>query len=184
VVSAEGGKAISEGVSNSDDMVPSWSQDGKWIYFASNRSGETQVWKMPIEDGRGIQVTQHGGFAALESTDGQTVYYAKTRFPNPEIWEVPVQGGVEKRVKMFLRPGTWASWALTRKGILFLNDEEGPSPSIEFFDFATQGIQEVGKLDKNSFWFSASIDGTSAWYAQSEQEENNTSLRIDYHPGR
>jgi DNA-binding winged helix-turn-helix (wHTH) protein len=182
VVSAEGGQSLPMAVSDADEMVPSWSQDGKWIYFASNRSGESQVWKMSIDGGREIQVTQHGGFAAQESTDGQTVYYAKTRFANPEIWEVPTQGGVEKRVKMFLRPGTWASWAVTRKGIYFLSDEEGSSPAIEFFDFAVQGVQEVGKLDRNSFWFSASIDGTSAWYAQSEEEPNNASLRIDYHP--
>jgi DNA-binding winged helix-turn-helix (wHTH) protein len=182
VVSAEGGQSFPKGVSDSDEMVPSWSQDGKWIYFTSNRSGETQVWKMSVDDGRGIQVTQHGGFAAQESTDGQTVFYAKTRFANPEIWEVSAQGGIEKRVKMFLRPGTWASWTATQKGIYFLSDEEGTSPLIEFFDFATQGVQEVGKLDRNSFWFSASIDGTSAWYAQSEEEPNNASLRIDYHP--
>jgi Tol biopolymer transport system component/DNA-binding winged helix-turn-helix (wHTH) protein len=182
VASADGGQSVPKGASNSDDMVPSWSQDGKWIYFASNRSGETQVWKMSIDDGRGIQVTQHGGFAALESTDGQTVYYAKTRFASPEIWEVPAQGGVEKRVKMLLKPGTWANWAVTQTGIYFLTDEEGSSPSIVFFDFSTQEVQQVGKLDKDSFWFSASIDGTSAWYAQSEDEGNNTSLRIDYHP--
>jgi len=182
VVSAEGGQSFPKGVSDADEMVPSWSQDGKWIYFASNRSGETQVWKMSMDDGRGIQVTQHGGFAAQESTDGQTVYYAKTRFANPEIWEVPAQGGAEKRVKMFLRPGTWASWTVTQKGIYFLSDEERTSPAIEFFDFATQDVQEVGKLDRNSFWFSASRDGTSAWYAQSEEELNNASLRIDYHP--
>jgi DNA-binding winged helix-turn-helix (wHTH) protein/sugar lactone lactonase YvrE len=182
VVSAEGGQSFPKGVSNADEMVPSWSQDGKWIYFASNRSRETQVWKMSMDDGREIQVTQHGGFAAQESPDGQTVYYANTRFENPEIWEVPTRGGVEKRVKMLMRPGTWANWAVTRKGIYFLNDERGSSPAIEFFDFAAQGIQEVGKLDRNSFWFSASIDGTSAWYAQSEEEPNNASLRIDYHP--
>src|SRR5262249_6139042 len=29
------------------DFRPAWSQDGRWIYFGSSRSGTIQIWKMP-----------------------------------------------------------------------------------------------------------------------------------------
>ena len=61
-----------------DDAVASWSRDGKWIYFASNRSGEDQVWKMPADGGEAVRVTRKGGFVAFESPDGQWVYYTKS----------------------------------------------------------------------------------------------------------
>ena len=61
----------------SDDVVPSWSNDGRWIYFASKRTGRWEVWKAPADGGQAVQVTKHGGFAAFESRDGQSVYYAK-----------------------------------------------------------------------------------------------------------
>ena len=43
-------------------VSPSWSRDGKWIYFASDRSGEYQVWKMPAGGGEAVQLTRKGGY--------------------------------------------------------------------------------------------------------------------------
>ena len=48
---------------SSEDVVPSWSNDGKWIYFASNRTGTLQIWKSPSSGGAARQVTRQGGFA-------------------------------------------------------------------------------------------------------------------------
>ncbi len=58
-----------------DDAVPSWSHDGKWIYFASKRSGTFQIWRMPAGGGAAVQVTRNGGWIAFDSTDGKTLYY-------------------------------------------------------------------------------------------------------------
>jgi hypothetical protein len=34
-----------------EDVVPSWSRDGNWIYFSSKRSGSPQIWRMPAAGG-------------------------------------------------------------------------------------------------------------------------------------
>ena len=100
--------------------------------IGSSGMEENQVWKIPVEGGQPVQVTRLGGFSAYESLDGQTLYYAKTRQDNPEIWQVPVNGGNESRVSAILRPSTWANWALTESGILFLSadNRESPHPGI------------------------------------------------------
>ena len=37
---------------------PSWSLDGRWIYFASDRTGDWQIWKMPSAGGKPEQITR------------------------------------------------------------------------------------------------------------------------------
>jgi DNA-binding winged helix-turn-helix (wHTH) protein len=169
VVSADGGPVrpvVEDGANNS---VPSWSRDGKWIYFATNRvygEPENQVWKVSVDDGRFQQLTRQGGFAAYESVDGRTIYYAKSRYENPEIWQVPVSGGTESRVSALLRPTTWASWALTERGIFFLSAYNERTSDLQYFSFAERSVRSLAALDKASFWLSASKDGSSIWYSE------------------
>jgi Tol biopolymer transport system component len=44
-----------------NDAMPSWSHDGRWIYYNSVRSGQAQIWKI-ASDGRAAaaQITRHG----------------------------------------------------------------------------------------------------------------------------
>ena len=75
--------------------MPSWSRDGRWIYFASNRDGSWQVWKVPSSGekaGSARQVTRGGGFAAIESTDGRHVYFTKRMSGSLESAERAVEG--------------------------------------------------------------------------------------------
>jgi DNA-binding winged helix-turn-helix (wHTH) protein len=168
VVSANGGPVRAVMADESNNSVPSWSRDGKYIYFASNRGqgwGPDQLWKVPADGGQPIQVTRHGGFSAFESADGKTVYYAKHRFENPEIWQVPVNGGEEERVSL-LHPSDWASWALTEKGILLLGEYSGQQSELQYFDFATRSVHSLATLERASFWLASSANGSSVWYSE------------------
>jgi DNA-binding winged helix-turn-helix (wHTH) protein/dipeptidyl aminopeptidase/acylaminoacyl peptidase len=153
-----------------NNSVPSWSRDGKWIYFASNRAmdgEENQVWKVSVDGSHHlVQVTRHGGFSAYESLDGRTLYYAKHRYENPEIWQVPPAGGEERRVSSLVHPSTWANWSVTRHGIIFLSEYTEKSSTLEFFEFATQGVRPLKTLKNASFWLSSSLDGKSVWYSE------------------
>jgi DNA-binding winged helix-turn-helix (wHTH) protein len=175
VVSANGGPVRAVVAEESNNSVPSWSHDGKYIYFASNRGqgwqGE-QVWKVPAEGGQPVPVTRQGGFSAYESADGQWLYYAKSRFPNPEIWQVPVNGGIESRIPL-LHPSTWASWALTKKGILLLSEYSNQRSELQYFDFTTRSVHPLVTLEKASFWLSASTDGSSIWYSELTDNQAN-----------
>jgi DNA-binding winged helix-turn-helix (wHTH) protein len=142
-------------------LVPSFSRDGKWIYFASDQTGDWQVWKVPAGGGPEVQVTTNGGFAALESADGY-VYYSKSRYPQPEICRLSVNGGPEACVMQHLRPRTWASWAVTREGIVFAEDLPNGRPTLSLYDPAKRQVRDLVSLRSAPFWVGATTDGKRA----------------------
>jgi hypothetical protein len=89
------------------DATAYWSRDGKWIYFASNRTGRLEVWKIPSDGStREVKVTRNGGWRSRESLDRRTLYYQKLDAPG--FWRMPVEGGPEERSRTSTRltPGT------------------------------------------------------------------------------
>ena len=144
-----------------EGLVPSFSRDGKWVYFASERSGDWQVWKVPANGESAVQVTHNGGFAALESGDGY-LYYAKSRYPQPEICRVPVAGGEESCVMQHLRPRTWASWAVTKSGIVFAEDSPNGQATLSLYDPSRREVRDLVALRSAPFWVGASLDGNRA----------------------
>jgi DNA-binding winged helix-turn-helix (wHTH) protein len=151
-------------------LVPSFSRDGKWIYFASDQTGEWQVWKILVSGGREVQLTTNGGFAALESADGY-VYYSKSRYPQPEICRIPVNGGTEACVLQHLRPRTWASWAVTREGIVFAEDLPNGNPTLSLYDPAKRQVRDLVSLRSAPFWVGASADGKRAIMNDADERE-------------
>jgi dipeptidyl aminopeptidase/acylaminoacyl peptidase len=119
---------------------PHWSRDGKWLYFHSDRSGASQIWKMPVEGGGGepVQVTTVGGLEGWESPDGKMFYFVKLDAPG--LWVVPTNGGDETRVLDHV----WAGcWALADAGIYFMDRITSTPPAIRFFDSSTRSITQV-----------------------------------------
>jgi Tol biopolymer transport system component/DNA-binding winged helix-turn-helix (wHTH) protein len=142
-ISAEGGSPVPLTDGKSEDKVPSWSSDGKFVYFSSNRSDAAQIWKVPASGGQPSRVTQHGGFAAFESSDGRYLYFAKDN--EPGIWRMPTGGGDETRILADLSPEYWGDWALSQRGIYFFPGAS-PHAAIEFFDFASKRVSRVAEL--------------------------------------
>jgi len=156
-----------------NNVVPSWSRDGRWIYFTSDRSGSMQVWKTPLDGGPPVQVTTQGGFAPMESRDGKTLYFAKNGMPSPEIWQIPIAGGPETRVSPILRPGTWASWAEVGRGIYFIQQGPAGTPVLSFLDFSDHRIHSVSAMERFPFWLAVSPDGKALAFDMTSREESH-----------
>jgi tricorn protease-like protein len=142
VIGANGGKAQRMTTHPANDGNPSWSRDGRWIYFDSARMGEQQVWKIPADGGEAIQVTRDGGFAPLESPDGKFLYYVKSLM-STDLWRIPVEGG--QAVKILEGLSNYVNLAIVREGIYFV---PASGFSIQFLNLATSQIKPVAKFEK------------------------------------
>jgi serine/threonine protein kinase len=146
------------------EFMPSWSHDGKWIYFASRRSGGTQVWRVAA-DGAGAlaPITNHGGGAPLESADGRFLFYTK---PIPGLWRMPLSGGEEQQV--FSDAVAESAYAPGRTGVYFIRQEStGGKQSLVFFRFSDQQMITLAEIPRPvDLGLAVSHDERTILYAQ------------------
>jgi dipeptidyl aminopeptidase/acylaminoacyl peptidase len=169
VIDAEGRNLHPVTNGDYENIVPSWSGDGKAIYFVSKRTGSYQIWKHVLANGAEMQLTHGGGFSPLESADGAKIYY--TKFQQGGIWSVPANGGEESLVVPDMpQLGFWGYWTVANDGLYLLDADAEPRPTIEFYSFATRRLRPVLSLEQYPRpWapnLSASRDGRSLFYGQ------------------
>jgi hypothetical protein len=75
----EGGKPVRLTSDAANEIRPSWSHDGQWIYFGWDRGGGSEIWKVRPSGGEPAQVTRHGGYHAFETPDGRWLYVMNGR---------------------------------------------------------------------------------------------------------
>ena len=87
-------------VTNITNVVrPHWSRDGKWIYFRSNESGRTGVYRCPASGGDAVLLAKDiDAINPRESFDGKTVYFASNHDKSTlKKVALPAQPGTESR---------------------------------------------------------------------------------------
>lgn len=108
-VPAAGGVAVPLTLGESHDFLPVWSRDGRWIAFASDRTGNFDVYLMASEGGPARRLTFHSAndLPSSFTPDGKEVLFtsrrqdtaANAQFPRfPQTWAVPVAGGAPRLV--------------------------------------------------------------------------------------
>jgi Tol biopolymer transport system component/DNA-binding winged helix-turn-helix (wHTH) protein len=152
VVSADGAQPRRLTTDSAEDIVPSWSMDGRWIYFTSNRpakgqSGQLQIWKMPADGGAAIQMTLQGGFEPVESPDGRWIYFAQDR-GSASIRRMPAAGGAETAILDFHQKNYSRLWTVTNEGVYFAVAKSNTQSTIKFFSFMTGIEKTVAEIDR------------------------------------
>jgi Tol biopolymer transport system component len=173
VVGARGGSLRRLTAEPSDDVRPSWSAGGKWIYFRSDRGGSRQIWKMPAEGGAPIQVTRDGADEAFLSPDELRLYFMKGA---QGVWTMPFDDPGSARPVPGLESVLLNSWAIADPGIYFI-DAGG---RINLFHFATGKTSVVGAatgpLAREAPCLSATRDGHTILWTQTDHAESDLVL--------
>jgi hypothetical protein len=149
LVGADGGHLRRLTAEPSIEGVPSWSGDGRWIYFASTRAGViADIWRISPGGGEAIRLTRNGGFQPQESPDSRYLFYLD-RPPaglpigsTARLMRLPLGGGYEEVLLEHIRPFLWG---VSDSGIVFVT-REPDFDSIDAYRFSDGRIARVGRL--------------------------------------
>jgi len=79
------------------NFYPQTSSDGRYIFFASHRSGANQVWRMNADGSNQTQLTKsEGGYPRFVTPDGKWVYFQSGL--HQTLWRVSTDSGEETQV--------------------------------------------------------------------------------------
>ena len=100
---ASGGEPIPVTDGSSRDWSPSWSSDGRRLFFVSNRGGSMDLWQQRIGEERPVGAPEPltvgvGMRRAAFSPDGTKLAYSRGRFVS-NVWRAPI---------LRERPASWA----------------------------------------------------------------------------
>ena len=129
-----------------DSAIPSWSRDGRSIYFTSKRSGRFEVWRVPAQGGTAEQITRNGGFLAFESTDGRTLYYTVSEIGAEGLYANQVPDGDENQVMK--EEVAARGFAVFSDGVYYLHRRGQASAEIRFHEFASGRVHVIGKIEE------------------------------------
>jgi serine/threonine protein kinase len=117
---------------SADDIFPTWSRTGEWIYFSSSRNGQLQLYKMPSSGGPATVVVPRGFGSAQESADGRWLWFAD--WPDGGLYRMPIGGGDIVRVIDHI---LGAGYVATDGGVYYWKDNASRS-ELRYFDIQTR----------------------------------------------
>lgn len=85
---------------NGNDLRPVWTPDGSDVIFMSTRSGNWEIFRLSLDTGSLLQLTDNpaqDGLPAV-SPDGKYVAFASDRGGVWRLYVVPIEGGVELEI--------------------------------------------------------------------------------------
>ncbi|HYO79836.1 MAG TPA: winged helix-turn-helix domain-containing protein [Bryobacteraceae bacterium] len=128
------------------DSVATWSKDGAFLYFSSNRGGRYRLLKMPAAGGDPIEVTPDGGSAAAESFDSKWLYLVRTRSSGFTLVRKPLVGsGSEERVAELINI---RAYDLVEDGVYYIPPGPGSTARSIYFLGVDGSRVEVARLPK------------------------------------
>ena len=163
------------GIDMHGNSQPSWSHDGKWIYFVNGEDAQHPTgWKVAPTGGHAVPIIDGPLMNPIESPDGSLLYFVR----DSSLYSVRADGKTAGKVKGMPRV-VIGGWTPVESGLYFIGFHTG-RPAIEFFDLKTRGFRIVYVFEKPlPGWMGGlpvSRDGD--WLLFPQQDEQSSSIMM------
>ncbi len=174
LIASTGGRPVSFTDGLHADVVPSFSPDGKWIYFSSNRSGEMQIWKMLLTGADARQVTMKGGFAGVFSPDGMYLYYNRQNTAFSSLWQMQLATGQEKCIVSMVPNRAFVP---VDEGVFYRSVTSDKKEQLLFLNVQSNTTKRLFAFEKNlRMGMAISPDHRYLFFAQEDQHDRDLQM--------
>jgi Tol biopolymer transport system component len=166
-VDAEGGTPHQITHGPGHQTVPTWSHDGRWVYFSSHRQSGPDIWRVRSTGGEPEKVTRSGsGFLGYESADGTGLLYQRSNGDAPLLL-LPLTGAAPPRPLVDCVRS--AAFATAGREVFYVACGPGFTPALHAIDVVTGRNRLVGNLehfppDASHVNLAVSPDGTTVLF--------------------
>jgi Tol biopolymer transport system component/DNA-binding winged helix-turn-helix (wHTH) protein len=166
----------------SEAEMPSWSHDGKWIYFVSHENAGWNVYRCPATGGEALRLAtlprSEWGLYPTESFDGETLYLASSN-AKPSLYAVDLKKpGTTPVVENLPGIQKGSLWTITPEGIYFV-PADAPK-SISYFSRQTNRVRKIFESDQR-LWDGLSVSPDGRWLLYTQVDEENQDIMLVDH---
>jgi Tol biopolymer transport system component len=130
------------------ENVPSWSRDGRWVYYHASRADKAGIFRIPATGGAEEPVLwlEPGSLGlAQESADGRTLLY--TTGARSPLFAHPLAGGADRKLVDCVLSSTRGFFS-ARSAVYYAGCEGMPDVTLHRLDPATGEDRALGTLEQ------------------------------------
>jgi dipeptidyl aminopeptidase/acylaminoacyl peptidase len=144
-IDAEGGTPRQITTAAGDQSYPTWSANGRWIYYSADSGRGHDIWRTPAAGGSPERLTRTGsGLIGYETPDGASLLFQRDDTDGP-LLQMPLKGGTPLELVHCVQQ---ASFKPSLEGIYYFACENQPSPAVYLMKPGVPGERLVARLDK------------------------------------
>jgi Tol biopolymer transport system component len=157
---------------------PSYSRDGRYIYFDTTRGGAPEIWRRDLKTNQDQVIAPAGFMVGIESPDGRRLFYQENE-PR-HIWVSDPDGGSPRQLSQ-VSPTPDMDWTPVGSSIYFASSTLDKGTDILAFDLSTDKLRKLGHVSQNLALgtpsFVVSPDGQTLLYSVIDSSVSEIKLR-------
>lgn len=157
---------------------PSWSRDGRYIYFDTTRGGAPEVWRRDLKTNQDQVIAPAGFMIGIESPDGKQLFYQENE--QRHVWVSDPDGGSPRQLSQ-VSPTPDLDWAPVGTSIYFASSTSTEGADILAFDVSNGKLRKLGHVSQNLALgtpsFVVNPDGQTLLYAAIDNSSSEIKLR-------
>ena len=131
IIDAEGGTPHQLTNDPGDQNVPTWSRDGRWIYFSADKGPDATFGACPPRVARRSQSPgEAAGFSRASRRTARALLYQPKDADSP-LLALPLSGGAPRQLVACVKPSAFATGP---QGVYYVACDSSPDPALHVID--------------------------------------------------